>query len=94
MYNTTFLIAKDKEITGKIVISVPQNCIMAAPIQRKRNFSMDDFLETTTYVNILAGTSRLALNDLKSLYPGDIILLENSNVNHMEIKTGENQAGL
>lgn len=93
MYNTTFLIAKDKEITGKIVISVPQNCIMAAPIQRKRNFSMDDFLETTTYVNILAGTSRLALNDLKSLYPGDIILLENSNVNHMEIKTGKIKQG-
>ena len=73
---------------------MPQNCIMAAPIQRKRNFSMDDFLETTTYVNILAGTSRLALNDLKSLYPGDIILLENSNVKPYGNKNRKNQAGL
>ncbi len=30
---------------------------------------------------------------LKSLYPGDIILLENSNVNHMEIKTGKIKQG-
>lgn len=88
MYNATFLIAKNKEKIGKIVISVPQNCIMTSPIQRKTNFSMDNFLKTTTCVNILAGTSRLALNDLKNLFPGDIILLENSNVNFMEIKAG------
>jgi len=87
MYNSTFLISRNKEKIGKIVISMPQNCLMAAPIQRKQNFSMNDFLETTTFVNILAGTSRIALNDLKNLYPGDIILLENSNINYMEIKT-------
>ena len=78
---------------GKVVISVPQNCLMTAPIVRSRNFSLDDFLETTTSVNILAGTSKLALNDLKNLSAGDIILLENSNVNYMEIKTNSIRQG-
>ncbi len=93
MYNTTFLIGKNKEKMGKVVISVPQNCLMTAPIVRSRNFSLDDFLQTTTSVNILAGTSKLALNDLKNLSAGDIILLENSNVNYMEIKTNSIRQG-
>lgn len=93
MYNATFLIGKNKEKMGKVVISMPQNCLMTAPIIRKQNFSMEDFLQTTTTVNILAGTSRLALNDLKNLSLGDIILLENSNVNYMEIKTGHIKQG-
>ncbi len=89
MYNTTFLIAKNKEKIGKIVISLPQNCLMTEKVKLRNNFSINDFLETTTCVNILAGTSRLALNDLKNMFPGDIILLENSNINCMEIKTGK-----
>ncbi len=93
MYNTTFLIAKNKEKIGKVVISLPQNCLMTAPVERKNNFALEDFLETSTSVNILAGTSRLALNDLKNLTPGDIILLEHSNINKMEIRTGKIKQG-
>jgi len=86
VYNTAFLISKDEK-AGKIVISMPQNCIAAEKIQREENFSYEDFLSAQTFVNISAGTSRISLNDLKNLYPGDILLLENSNVNLMEIKT-------
>lgn len=93
MYNATFLIAKNKEKIGKVVISLPQNCLMTAPVERKNNFALEDFLETSTSVNILAGTSRLALNDLKNLTPGDIILLEHSNINKMEIRTGKIKQG-
>ncbi len=93
MYNATFLIAKNKEKIGKIVISLPQNCLITAPVERKNNFTLEDFLETATCVNILAGTSRLALNDLKNLSSGDIILLEHSNINKMEIKTGKIKQG-
>lgn len=87
MYNAAFLLSKEDK-TGKIVISFPQNCIAAEKIQREENFSYEDFLNAQTFVNISAGTSRISLNDLKNLYPGDILLLENSNVNLMEIKTG------
>lgn len=93
VYNITFLIGKDNIKIGKIVISVPQNCIRAEKITLEENFSFFDFLDTSTYVNIMAGTSKLALNDLKSLYEGDIILLENSDVNFMEIKTGKIRQG-
>ncbi len=87
MYNAAFLLSKEDK-TGKIVISFPQNCIAAEKLQREENFSYEDFLNAQTFVNISAGTSRISLNDLKNLYPGDILLLENSNVNLMEIKTG------
>ena len=86
MYNTAFLLSKEGK-TGKIVISLPQNCLKTEAVQREENFSYDDFLSANTFVNISAGTSRISLNDLKNLYPGDILLLENSNVNFMEIKT-------
>ncbi len=86
VYNVAFLISKEGK-TGKIVVSVPQNCIGAQKIQTEENFSYEDFLSAQTFVNISAGTSRISLNDLKNLYPGDILLLENSNVNLMEIKT-------
>ncbi len=88
MYNAAFLMTKDNLKIGKIVISIPQNCLKTEKIELNENFSFSDFLDTKTFVNISVGTSKLALNDLKSLYPGDIILLENSNINYMQIKTG------
>lgn len=89
MYNTTFFITKDNSKIGKIVVSIPQNCLKTEKIQLSENFTFSDFLDTKTFVNISVGTSKLALNDLKSLYPGDIILLENSNTNYMQIRTGK-----
>lgn len=66
---------------------MPQNCLNAEKIRLEENFSYSNFLNAQTFVNICAGTSKISLNDLKNLYSGDIILLENSNVNFMEIKT-------
>ena len=87
VFNVTFLTGKEKHRTGKIVISLPQNCLNAEKIRLEENFSYSNFLNAQTFVNICAGTSKISLNDLKNLYSGDIILLENSNVNFMEIKT-------
>ena len=87
VFNVTFLTGKEKHRTGKIVISLPQNCLNAEKIRLEENFSYSNFLNAQTFVNICAGTSKISLNDLKNLYSGDIILLENSKVNFMEIKT-------
>ena len=87
VFNIAILIGRDGEKIGKIVLTLPQNCLKTEKLILNKNFSIDDFLNTTAYVNILVGTSKLALNDLKTLCEGDIILLENSNVNSMEIKT-------
>ena len=87
VFNVTFLTGKEKHRTGKIVISLPQNCLNAEKIRLEENFSYSNFLNAQTFVNICAGTSKISLKKLKNLYSGDIILLENSNVNFMEIKT-------
>lgn len=89
VYNITFLIGKNNVKIGKIVITLPQNCLKTEKTELVENFEFSDFLTTSTFVNISVGTSKLALNDLKSLYQGDIILLENSNINYMTIKTGK-----
>lgn len=86
IYNVAFLLSKEGK-TGKIVISLSQNYLKTEEVQKEEHFSYDDFLNAGTFVNISAGTSRISLNDLKNLYPGDILLLENSNINSMEIKT-------
>lgn len=93
VYNTTFLISKEDASLGKIVVSLPKNCLDVHQTELSENFKFEDFLETSTNVNILTGTSKIALNDLKSLQTGDIILLENSRVNYMEIKSGEIKQG-
>ncbi len=93
VFNITILIGKNSEKIGKVVLTLPENCLRVEKLAVKQNFSIDDFLETTTYVNILVGTSKLALNDLKTLCEGDIILLENSNVNFMEIKSANIRKG-
>ncbi len=57
--------------------------------KEKKTFSYEDFLNAhKLFVNISAGTSRISLNDLKTYTPGIFCFLENSNVNLMEIKTG------
>lgn len=93
VYNTTFLISKNNQCAGKIVISLPKNCLDTKKTKLEENFKFDDFINTSTVVNILVGTSKIALNGLKSLQAGDIILLENSKINYMEIKSGKIKQG-
>lgn len=87
VYNLTFLIKKENIKPAKIVITIPRNRLNPEKIDIRDNFTFDDFLKISTFVNIETGSSKITLNDLKNLYPGDIIFLENSNVNIMEIKT-------
>lgn len=85
-YSFTFFAKYNKEHVGKIIISVPEymitNIKAANPPQR---FSIADFKTTSVLTKISVGTTRLALNDIKALEDGDIIVLENSDINKMSI---------
>lgn len=87
-YHLTFIVKKDDGKSSKIVLSLPQNILNPQPFTKVENFKMEDFEKMSTFVNIKVGSTKITLNDLRDLYSGDIILLENSNIHKMLIKTG------
>lgn len=85
-YSFTFFAKYNKEHIGKVIITVPE--YMLTDIKRNKVqqvFSITDFKETSVITKIGVGKTRLALNDIKALEDGDIILLENSDINKMSI---------
>lgn len=87
-YHLTFLVRKENTKVSKIVLSLPKNILSPQFLEKTENFTMQDFEKISTFVNIKVGMTKMALNELKALYPGDIILLENSNIHKMLVKTG------
>jgi len=86
-YNLTFAIRKPKYPSGKISISIPKNLVSPLELKTIENFTLQDFLMSPTTVNLKVGTTKITLNELKSLNKEDILFLENSNINRMKIKT-------
>jgi len=87
-YNLTFAIQKEGVSSAKFVITLPQNVLEPDYLPDERgveNKISDDFF---TFVALKAGTTKLALSDLKLLSAGDIVLLEQSNINRMYVKSG------
>lgn len=80
----TFFIRYKKNHIGKIIIKIP-SCIINEPktSEIKEKFNITDFKDTTTTIKIEAGKSKIALNEIKSMEAGDIILLEDSDINYM-----------
>lgn len=85
--NLTFFL-REKEMTlGKIVIKLPVVAIVPEKVTLGEDtFTIADFLSQQACVNLNVGHTRLRLNDLKSLEPGDIVLLEHSKSSVMTIK--------
>ncbi len=87
-YNLTFSVRKEGVAAAKFVVTLPQNVLVPNYLPKERdteNPIPDDF---TTFVALKAGTTRLTLSELKLLSAGDIVLLEQSNVNRMQVKSG------
>jgi len=85
-YDFTFYIKSGNTHLGKIIVTIPEYLIPyieeVSPVDR---FTINDFKKIGVNLNIAAGESKLSLNDIKSIESGDVILLENSNINEMAI---------
>lgn len=86
-YILTFFVESCGQSFGKIVMKIPVVAITPQPlILAEDTFSIDDFLNTTSRVNLLVGSTKIRLNDLKNLEKDDIVLLENSKASQMLLK--------
>lgn len=73
---------------AKLAISIPTAFVDPSVVGKPDvEFNVPDNFKTQ--LTVRAGSTRLMLNDLKSLTSGDIVLLENSLINKMTIKSGE-----
>lgn len=86
-YNLTFFIKKEDEKATKFAITLPKNILvpnLLSPNADAQNELPDNF---STNVKVRAGKTKIALSELKMLSLGDIVLLDNSNINKMYIKS-------
>lgn len=85
-YSFTFFAKYNNEHVGKIIISIPEYMVTGVKVPNlPQCFGINDFKRTIIYTKIGVGATRLALNDIKALEDGDIIVLENSDINKMSI---------
>lgn len=89
-YSITIFVKNSEEHIGKMIISFPEYMYtkQKSTIQ-KQNFSIVDFKKAKTKLNVIVGKTRLELNEIKTLEDGDLVVLENSNINNMSIKMDE-----
>lgn len=73
--------------SGKIVVKIPVVALKPELVQGENEaFDINNYLNTTAEVNLLAGYSRIRLSDLKNLEKDDIVLLENSSSSRMVLR--------
>ena len=85
--NFVFLIKTKKINAGKLSLKIPLNRLKVKPLNKIQNFEFEDFLNNFAYVDIIAGYTKLSLDDLKNLEKDDILLLEKSDIRKMTLKT-------
>lgn len=84
--NFTFFIRTGKEHTGKIIINIPDYVLPEIKNEEKKEtFGINDFKKTSVNLNLCLGKSKIALNDIKAIEDGDIIVLEESDINKMSV---------
>lgn len=84
--NLTFFLKTNETTLGKIVIKIPVVAIKPEKITLGEDtFTISNFKSQKAEVRLRVGSTRLKLNDVKSLEIDDIVLLENSNSSIMEL---------
>lgn len=81
----TFVIKdKDTEASGKFIISVPDGRLSPKKIELPGNkFDFGDFYKCHTDALIEIGRTRFTVKELKELEPGDLVVLEDSNIQNL-----------
>lgn len=83
-YHFTFYVRYDKDHAGKIIITVPEYVIKNIEVKEPKTiFGIEDYLATEVSVNIGTGWARVPLNDVRALEEGDVLVLDNSDINKM-----------
>lgn len=91
-YSFTFFVQDKNKHKGKIILSIPEFMLPEIPRNEKvENFGISDFKDSYAELTLSVGSTKLALNDIKEIEDGDIILLENSNINEMSVLWEENK---
>lgn len=82
---------ESQQEAGKIILSFPEYALKEPEVLAIPEQSIDilRFQNNYTRANIFVGKSRLTLEDIKLIEPGDIVLLEMSNLHFMTIVNGE-----
>ena len=85
--NLTFFVRVNKVTLGRIVIKIPVIAIEPQELEKgEESFTISDFESCCAKVALSVGTTRIRLNDLKTLEKDDIVVLENSKSSMMTLK--------
>ncbi len=93
---TFYVKAKNSDLIGKLIFSFPEN-IITPPESLLEQTEVIDILnieDGQISLDLVAGHSKISLKDLKNLESEDIILLEESNINFVSIKTSEGEVSI
>lgn len=81
----TFFVTNKKRGIGKLIVTVPVIAVKPEKLRIRHRFSIDDFKTCPARFNISVGKTKIKLNDIKQLEPGDIVVLEDSNIKRMTL---------
>lgn len=85
-YNFTFYVTSRNKHTGKIILTIPEYMLkVSEPKKIEEKFSISDFKKTPVSVALSVGSSKVTLTEIKAIEEGDIIVLENSDINKMSV---------
>ena len=91
-YNFTFFVKFQNRHTGKIILTIPEYMLPEIePVKLPEKFEISDFKETQVSLRLSVGSTKIALNDVKSIEDGDIIVLDNSDINKMSVLWEDNE---
>ena len=87
MTHLTFVIRdEDENVAGRFIISVPDGRISPKKIETSGDkFEFEDFYECPTKVKLEIGKTRFTVKELKELEVGDLIVLEDSNIQQIKL---------
>lgn len=87
--NIVLFVSIDKDKCSKIMLSIPQDRFKFEPLKKEISFRDENFLTSSSIVKIIAGSSKITLDELRNLSCEDIVLLEDSNSTKLTLVSGE-----
>ncbi len=91
----SFIIKSKDEFSksaGKIFITIPQVLVDPEEIESEgEKFSDESFPNAETFAKIIVGKTRFSLYDVKNLEQDDVVVFENSNIEHLTLSVFGNQ---
>lgn len=90
----TLFVKNSDQHVGKIIVTLPKYmCQNQQEMVLKENFSIVDFHRAKTKLAVVVGRTRLELNEIKALEDGDLVLLEESDINSMSVRMNDELYG-